>query len=1124
MIDLFQIMILKGCVIALSVLASIVLARVIVSVLVWLYSKISDAVLHNAVFGVAVCSGGILVAVVYGGGKGDSNMPPAGALPPLMAMPPSLAVVPSSEDIFEPWTNAVTRLALTGLKLTGTSLVIRANWPPEDTVIPGSFLDFYLAEDLATKSWSCFSRESVPAAATNLVVEFLAANLPDVENKLFVQVAPIVDTDGDELTDAYENLVSGSSPIAQDSDEDGIADGAEILIGSNPNKADTDDDGLADSDEAGNVMVMPQDETFWLDPYDSRQVWPSTQFSDSGSFLISLPYPYTVNGVSYTQVRVCTDGLVYLLNPDWPTWWFRPMVPGPLSLATNQLSEGHIAIAGFCDDLCINASAWNSEAIYGKGDLVSGPASVVEFDNLGFANESNGMDAHRFSYQLVLPRDEPNVFYLVYRPMWPATYYAARNPTIGVQCPMLPPLGTGELYYNLTWCPTSESFSSMRRLRVLIGRGTSPALSDTDADGFQDADEINVFGTNPIVADEDADTDGLPSATESRIGTDPTNADTDYDGIIDGDEVVIGTDPLQPDTDGDGLNDGWERTYNGAVVANRVSAGLLAAMPGTVVAFDPLVDNVTDLDTNNDPEADPDEDGLSNAEECVIGTNPCVQDTDTDGVADGAEIAQSSDPTDASDGGLPGSRAPVTFLFGDHSASHSEKYRLQITPVEGCGNRPSSFSWLNERYGQCETKTAYLKSGWKYEVRLFHAGTSSSESPDYDYTLQIVDALPGFVVTNDSQCLFGVDETSSSFSAAGKVASVSFYKVEICLSDPDDENWNEIDVSRVYLDDENVRVRIRIYPRVGSREEMVRLFGNCVLMRTSGTNMSGGSVTITDMDMFSNCSNYSELRMSRSFSQLRSCGILPACDEDGVNEMSWYDIGLDESRAESNLTDARAFARLGYEFRGQILRGTFGNIDSVPPISANSESFYKAAGCEIITAEYADVKSARRQIMNQADYIYYSGHGRHHNASLEGFSGGLSLSPEMVAPYWNRDLNCVIIAGCAVLDINDYNGRYDESPNPPSSPGKRWAAISGPDSFLGYAWYAPRDTQGSAEIISEWLSFRTTMTDDVAAWMKANDRSSGRNACALDRDRNYHYFKKVGWHSYKYVKVRNGDL
>ena len=73
-------------------------------------------------------------------------------------------------------------------------------------------------------------------------------------------------------------------------------------------------------------------------------------------------------------------------------------------------------------------------------------------------------------------------------------------------------------------------------------------------------------------------------------------------GLDDLVEFTIGTNPLQPDTDGDGMNDGWEHRYG----------------------FDPTVDNATDTNPNNDIDADPDEDGLTNGQECECETKTAM--------------------------------------------------------------------------------------------------------------------------------------------------------------------------------------------------------------------------------------------------------------------------------------------------------------------------------------------------------------------------------------------------------------------------------------------------------------------------------------------------------------------
>ena len=207
-----------------------------------------------------------------------------------------------------------------------------------------------------------------------------------------------------------------------------------------------------------------------------------------------------------------------------------------------------------------------------------------------------------------------------------------------------------------------------------------------------------------------------------------------------------------------------------------------------------------------------------------------------------------------------------------------------------------------------------------------------------------------------------------------------------------------------------------------------------------------------------------------------------------------------------------------------MLKASFGDLNSTPPVSVNSESFYKAAGCEIVTAAYGGLVSSKRQIMNQADYFYYSGHGRHSDGSLMGLSGGPRLMPSLVSEYWNRDLKCVIFAGCSVLDIKDRNGNYDGSAECTSSPGLQWASVDGPESFLGYAYRAPRDTQGADRIANTWVANRGGKSD-AEVWMKANDNRNGRNACAIQRigesQVRYFYFRREKGFLYNSYRLTN---
>jgi hypothetical protein len=74
---------------------------------------------------------------------------------------------------------------------------------------------------------------------------------------------------------------------------------------------------------------------------------------------------------------------------------------------------------------------------------------------------------------------------------------------------------------------------------------SNPTLSDSDADGLSDSQEIVTYNTNPIKADSDGD--GLNDYAEAITHqTDPLDADSDNDGYSDLVEVLYGGDPNDP--------------------------------------------------------------------------------------------------------------------------------------------------------------------------------------------------------------------------------------------------------------------------------------------------------------------------------------------------------------------------------------------------------------------------------------------------------------------------------------------------------------------------------------------------------------------------------------------------
>lgn len=134
--------------------------------------------------------------------------------------------------------------------------------------------------------------------------------------------------------------------------------------------------------------------------------------------------------------------------------------------------------------------------------------------------------------------------------------------------------------------------------------GTNPLDADSDDDGFDD--RVDAFPLDPSEA-QDSDGDGVGN------NADP---DDDNDGLADQVEPDKGTDPLDPDTDDDGVVDGLDRF--------------------------PL-DSHESVDADNDglgDNADPDDDNdqLPDSEEQALGLNPLDNDSDDDGVLDGADF------------------------------------------------------------------------------------------------------------------------------------------------------------------------------------------------------------------------------------------------------------------------------------------------------------------------------------------------------------------------------------------------------------------------------------------------------------------------------------------------------
>ncbi|GIW70573.1 MAG: hypothetical protein KatS3mg102_0115 [Planctomycetota bacterium] len=263
------------------------------------------------------------------------------------------------------------------------------------------------------------------------------------------------------------------------------------------------------------------------------------------------------------------------------------------------------------------------------------------------------------------------------------------------------------------------SFTLRRRPGRPLPSSLSPALvsADTVARPFPHGFRERIVAASDPQGAADDDGDGLTNLEEQFSGTDPLDADSDDDGVPDGAEpssfVHLDGDgrigALDPDSDGDGLMDGTELGITQPVPDGAGFLGTDTASPFFVPDADPATttdpgkadtdgdgvrDGLEDANRNGrvdlgelDP-ADPadaaatyaqmpdaDGDGIPDAVEIQIGTDPAqaddATDTDGDGIPDRVELALGLDPAvgdrDADDDGIADLDEPGGFrdLDGD---------------------------------------------------------------------------------------------------------------------------------------------------------------------------------------------------------------------------------------------------------------------------------------------------------------------------------------------------------------------------------------------------------------------------------------------------------------------------
>ena len=617
-------------------------------------------------------------------------------------------------------------LRFTSIGCSTNGVELSVSWDGGAFALP-PFLEFFARTNLVAGGWELVGWTQAEMGETNLDVVVGADRLPGgadtVPSAAFFSV-----TASDGLGDDWA-----------DDDNDGVPNAVEQARGTNPRRADTDGDGYPDGEEVAYAATGRELPDFDLSDLPDAFAGTLPYATYPAAIAVDLPFAVELAGRRSTRAIVHFCGTVTF-----------PVVGSTVNAQNYAISTrpsslyaaSHAVVAAY--GLMFMPMGYSgSQLRAGIVHASNGRWFVAEWRNMMDAAGFTQLSPGYATFRLAVAEAEPGTVHVRYLSL-----------TGGLD-------GTDALVgaHGFNGAPdllvsdgVPGSVSSGDVISYRFGTGTDPLDPDTDGDGLRDGWEAE-HGMDPRVPND---------ASDPRLAPD---ADPDNDGLANRRESELGTDPFQPDSDNDGLDDGWESRY-------------------ADFGFDPLVPNVNGAVENTGPDEDLDGDGLTNREECEWGTDPGEPDTDRDGVPDGTEVAQSGDPADAEDGGRPNSRVLATLTLGDHSRSQSEKSCLTFTPVpnSGPGGVPAAISRISARYDGCAPLTVPLKPGWRYEVRLDHAGSdpayTGTPKPDYDYTLEF-SPKPESVLLDDPQGLFGVHGWDDGpFLARDKAATATVYRLE----------------------------------------------------------------------------------------------------------------------------------------------------------------------------------------------------------------------------------------------------------------------------------------------------------------------------------------------------------
>lgn len=454
-------------------------------------------------------------------------------------------------------------------------------------------------------------------------------------------------TDGQAQTTGTVTVTVSAKPTSTDTDGDGLSNTQEQTLGTDPILVDTDGDGVPDNVEVGADVTKPinTDGDSLIDALDT---------DDDGDGVPSKNEDKNLDGDKNPSTQITDtdkDGKADYLDADddgdgKPTKSEDNNTDGDGNPQTNPRdTDGD----GIFDPLDPNDSSTTNSAPKAVGDsatVVAGSSVTIN----ALLNDTDA-DSDTLSIESVADGAHGTVSILSNKIVYTADAgYVGTDSFTYVVIDGKGGKASGIISVTISAKPTvlDSDADGLTDAQELVLK-TNPNLADSDGDGVPDKTEVGADVTKPVDTDSDGtidaldtddDADGIPTKSEDKnLDGDKNPAtqitDTDADGkpnYLDADDDGDGKPTKSEDdnTDGDGNPQTNPRDTDGDGVA------------------DPIDSNDASM-----PSADDDGDGLTNAEEGKLGTNPNNADSDGDSVPDKKEVGtDATKPTDTDGDGV----------------------------------------------------------------------------------------------------------------------------------------------------------------------------------------------------------------------------------------------------------------------------------------------------------------------------------------------------------------------------------------------------------------------------------------------------------------------------------------